>query len=70
MKRLWVIECQFGDDEWANCDFAQKQFAYTNYYDAHKIKREIQRFLFRTGSDCWTKNRFRVVEYIRRGGVR
>jgi len=66
MNRLWVIECQFSDGEWVICDFAGKQFAYTNYYEAHKMKREIQPFLFRTGSDHWTKNKFRVVEYIPR----
>ena len=66
MSRLWVIECQFISGGWDICDFARKQFAYTNYYDAHRIKKEIQGFLFRTGSDHWIKNKFRVVEYIRK----
>lgn len=71
MERLWVIECQFGIGQWEICDFAEKQFAYTNYYDAHKIKREIQAFLFRNGSEHWTKNKFKVVEYVElKRGVR
>ena len=69
MSKLWVIECQFDDGQWAICDFAEKQFAYTNYDNAHRIKREMQEFLFRTGSDHWTKNRLRVVEYIPERGV-
>jgi len=70
MNRLWVIECKFSSGGWTICDFAEKQFAYTNYYDAHRIKKEIQGFLFRTGSNHWTKNKFRVVEYTPKKGVK
>ena len=70
MKRLWVIECQLTGEGWDICDFTEKQFAYRNYYDAHKMKKEIQLLLFATESIHWTKNKFRVVEYTPKRGVR
>lgn len=64
LNRLWVIECQFNGDKWDICDFTKKGFSYTDFHLAHRIKREIQELLYQKGSDGWTKNRFRVKEYI------
>ena len=66
MKRLWVVECQHYDGSWDICDFTDFAFAFTNYYNAHKVKREIQIYLHREGSNSWTKKRFRVREYMRK----
>ena len=63
MRRLWIIEVQFSSGELDICNFTEKPFAYTNFYMAHRMKREIQEFLYRTGSEHWTKKTIRVREY-------
>jgi len=65
MERIWVIEAKFSKNSWEICDFADRQYAHVNYYEAQKIKRQCQEWLFKTGSRDWTKDRFRVVEYVR-----
>jgi hypothetical protein len=65
MEKLWVVECQY-DRKWGICNFTTYQFAFTNYYNAHRVKREIQKHLHEVGSKLWTKKRFRVREYIQK----
>jgi hypothetical protein len=61
-----VIECRFKKNgEWGICDFGIKSPISTNYYEAHKIKRDIQRDFHICYPKEWYKNRFRVVEYER-----
>lgn len=70
MDRLWVIEAKFRDGVWGICDFASgsgEGFAFTNFYDAHKAKRNKQKYLQEHGSKTWYKKCFRVVEYVSRG---
>ena len=66
MKRLWVVECRFKDGKWDICDLTNYKFAFLDFYDTHKEKREIQRYFYEVGSKHWTKKRFRVREYIPR----
>jgi len=68
MKRLWVIMSYFksdgkSDGKWDICDFAGRNYCFTNFYDAHDGKREIQKYLKECGNKSWYKNRFRVVEF-------
>ncbi len=62
-KRLWIVICQFRDGTWEICDFAPSQFAFTDYYSAHRTKRDIQKYLQNHGSKSWYKKRFKVVEF-------
>jgi len=66
MKKVWIIEATFSDGSIDICDFSEKPFAYTNFYEAHRMKREIQEYLFRTGSEHWTKKTIKVKEYTQR----
>lgn len=61
--RLWIVQAQFNDGTWAICDFGLGKFASTNFYEAHKIKREQQMYLQTHGNRKWFKKCFRVVEY-------
>ena len=63
MTRLWVIECRFPDWIWEICNFTDWPYAYTNFYKAHSVKREMQQWLQTHGSRVWFKNRFRVREW-------
>lgn len=43
MEILYVVETQFFNGEWGICDFANKtEYCSTNYFVAHKLKRELQ----------------------------
>ena len=63
MTRLWVVECQFNDGQWDICDFGSYPFAFTNFYEGHRIKKLIQKHLKKEGTNYWKKKRFRVREY-------
>jgi len=65
-RRCWVVECRFRNSyDWGICDFTGVSPMSTNYYEAHDLKRRIQKYLQGFGSKEWYKNRFRVVEYRR-----
>lgn len=64
MKRiLYVVECQFDDGVWDICYFTDYRYASINFYQAHKLKRQIQKYLKEHGSKTWYKRCFRVVKY-------
>ena len=65
-ERLWIVEAKFNDGTWDICYFGLKKYASTRYFEAHKIKREQQKWLFKNGSKSWTLDRFRVREYKRK----
>lgn len=69
MQRLWIVEAMFDGGVWEICWFGLGVYQSTNFYKAHEIKRKQQKWLQEHGSDTWTKNRFRVVEYVRRDKV-
>ena len=62
MVKLWVVEAKFNDGSWEICSFGLEKYAHTNYYEAHEIKRQQQKYLKECNRD-WYKNRFRVREY-------
>lgn len=64
MDRLWIVEAKFIDGTWGICDFGLKEYASTNYYEAHEIKRKQQAWLQENGAKEWYKNKFRVREYV------
>jgi len=64
MTRLWIVEAMFQDGTWEICWFGTKQFASTNFYNAHKIKRKQYERLRSVGP--WKKKNFRVREYLRK----
>ena len=63
MERLWIVEAHFKYGGWCICDFGLQEYASTNYYEAHKIKRKQQAYLQKHGAKEWYKNKFRVREY-------
>lgn len=64
MKKLWVVEAQFKGGGWDVANFTGDEYVSTNYYQAHRMKRAIQNYAYKYGSKHWTKNKFRVKEYI------
>ncbi|MGI9569504.1 MAG: hypothetical protein ACR2PH_07165 [Desulfobulbia bacterium] len=66
MDRLWVVEARFKCGTWGICNFGLGEFASTNFYKAHEIKRKEQEYLQTHGSKEWYKNCFRVREYTAR----
>ena len=64
MKKLWVIEANFSNGTVDICDFGDRQFAFTNFYKAHAMKREIQKYLFGI-SKRWKKDNIKVRRYYR-----
>jgi hypothetical protein len=65
MKRLWVVEATFKDGSIDICDFAERQFAFTNFYKAHRVKKEILNHLCGI-TKRWRKKDITVKEYLRR----
>jgi len=46
-QRLWVVCCKFGNGTFGIADFVnetdyKRQYAFTNYSDAHKMKKIMQ----------------------------
>ncbi len=66
MKRLWVVECQFNNGQWDICKLTPYRFTFTDYYNAHRVKRKIHKYLYIVAPKIWAKKRFRVREYIPR----
>jgi hypothetical protein len=65
MIKLWVVMAYFeADNIWDICDFADKPYTSTNFFIAHRFKREIQEDLQKTGYKHWTKNKFKIVRFI------
>lgn len=64
MEKLYVVEANFSNGEWGICNFANKmEYCSTNYFAAHKLKRELQKYLQAHGNKKWYKRCFRVTKY-------
>jgi hypothetical protein len=65
MDRLWVIERQYGNEKWDICGNIENVCGFsTNYYEAQKNKRKIQKILQERYNKNWYKRCFRVSEYV------
>jgi len=62
MSRLWVVEVEMFSGEWGVCDFGTGNYASTNYYKAHELKRAQYKYLQPYNRE-WYKKCFRVREY-------
>lgn len=63
METLYVVEANFQDGTWGICSFANKEYCSTNYFTAHRLKRDLQKYLKEYGNKKWYKKRFRVIKY-------
>ena len=63
--KLWIVEARMGEGRWLACSWSYVvRMGSSNYYEAHKYKREIYNYLHKHFPAYWRKKYFRVREYI------
>jgi len=63
MSKIWVVESQFSNGEWAPCSFTENNYVSRGFKKAHILKDKIRDHLVGSVPHVWNKKRFRVVEY-------